>query len=427
MRLLFGNYAIDAARRELWHGAEAVQVEPQVFDLLLYLIRNRDRVVSKDELLSTIWHGRIVSESTLSSRINAARHAIGDSGEQQSLIRTIARRGIRFVGAVREESSEPSEVDSASVLPEVTPPRTISDRILSQTVTFCRTVDGVHLAVATVGDGPPVVKTANWLNHIEHDWKSPVWSPLIARLAAQFRLIRYDERGCGLSDWDVADFSLEAFVRDLEAVVDTLGLTRFALLGVSQGAAVAVAYATRHRERVSRLVLCGGYAMGWRKRGNATEIAQYEALITLIRHGWGQDNPAFRQVFTSRYVPGATLEQMNWFNDLQRESASPENAIRLARVLGDIDVSDLLSQVAAPTLVLHSRDDAAVPFEQGLMLAHGIPKARFVALDSRNHLPLSHEPAWQRFTDEVSDFLNENSGDSGPLAAAGLRQSGPLV
>ena len=231
----------------------------------------------------------------------------------------------------------------------------------------------MHLAVATAGHGLPLVKTANWLNHLEFDWQSPVWSPLFSRLAAQCQLVRYDERGTGLSDRDVADFSFEAFVSDLETVVDEYGLRRFALLGISQGAPVAIAYAVRHPDRVSRLVLCGGFAQGWRKRGNAADVARAEASVTLIREGWGQDNPAARQMFTSLIVPDATQEEMRWFNELERISASADTAIRLLHVLGDIDVTELLSRVAVPTLVLHSRGDARVPFEHGLTLARGIP------------------------------------------------------
>jgi DNA-binding winged helix-turn-helix (wHTH) protein/pimeloyl-ACP methyl ester carboxylesterase len=400
MRFVFGDCAIDPERRELSRGNAVVEVEPQVFDLLLLLIRRRDQVVSRDDLLDSVWNGRIVSESTVNSRIAAARRAIGDSGGEQQLIRTVARRGVRFVGDVREEPS-----NAGATAPDVVAARTPPPAAPAQEVTFCRTPDGVHLAVATIGDGPPLVKAANWLNHIEYDWASPIWSPLLVRLASDFRLIRYDERGNGLSDWEAADISFEAFVRDLETVVDALGLQRFALLGISQGAAVSVAYAVRHPERVSHLVLFGGYAVGWRKRGNATEITHREALHMLIPQGWGQDNPAFRQVFTSRMVPDGTREEMQWFNDLQRVTTSPESAVRLLNAVSGIDVVDLLPQVTVPTLVLHSRGDAWVPFEQGRMLAHGIPGARFVALDSRNHLVLSHEPAWHRFVDEVCDFL----------------------
>jgi pimeloyl-ACP methyl ester carboxylesterase len=272
-------------------------------------------------------------------------------------------------------------------------------------VRFLQTSDGAHLAVASVGNGPPLVKTANWLNHLEFDWQSPVWSPLFQRLAGQCRLIRYDERGMGLSNRDIGDFSFEAFVRDLETVVDALKLNRFALLGFSQGAPISIAYTVRHPQRVSRLILCGGFAQGWRKRGSAADVARAEASITLIREGWGQENPAARQMFTSLIVPDATLDEMRWLNDLERASASPETAIRLLHVIGDIDVSDLLPCITVPTLVLHARGDARVAFEHGLMLARSIPNARFVALESKNHLILSHEPAWPRFAAELCGFL----------------------
>ena len=391
MLFLFENYALDVNRRELRRDGTLLSVEPQVFDFLVYLINNRDRVVSKDDLVEAVWKGRIVSESTLTTRINAVRKAIGDSGEQQRLVRTIQRKGIRFVGDVQEGASDAPA-----------PPRPA----YSQDVTFCRTADGVHLAVATSGEGAPLVKTANWLNHIEFDWQSPVWSPLLELLSSKFQLVRYDERGNGLSDWDVADISFEAFVRDLEAVVDARGLKRFPLLGISQGAAVSIAYAARHPDRVSRLVIAGGYAKGWRRRGSAAEIARREAMLTLAHEGWGQDSIAFRQIFTSLYVPGATQEETRWFNELQRVSTSPDNAARLFTTFAEIDVSDLLPTVKCPTLILHSRDDLPVPFDQGRALAQGISGSRFVALESKNHLILSHEPAWPRFAQEVVDFLS---------------------
>ena len=387
MRFGFGDCEIDCDRRELRRSGTTVHVEPQVFDVLVHLVRHRDRVVTKDELIEAVWDGRSVSDDALTSRISAARRALGDTGTQQRLIRTIPRRGFRFIADVRRDGAE---------------------ALGSQDVTFCRTGDGVHLAVATAGRGTPLVKAANWLNHIEFDWRSPVWSPLFSRLAGEWQLVRYDERGTGLSDRDVAEFSFEGFVRDLEAVVDALGLERFALLGISQGAPVSIAYAVKHPERVSRLVLCGGFARGWRRRGNPAEVARAEASVTLIREGWGQDNPAARQMFTSLIVPDATSEEMRWFNELERMTASADTAIRLLHVLGDIDVSECLARVTVPTLVVHSRADARVPFEHGLLLARAIPGARFVALESKNHIILSHEPAWARFIEEVCGFLKED-------------------
>ena len=397
MQFHFRDFCLDVDRRELWRGSELQTVPPQVFDLLTYLIRNRERVVTKDDLIVTIWGGRVVSESTLTSSINAVRKAVGDSGGEQSLVRTVARKGIRFVGEVTEGA------------PKQPTARGISGPTPRQEVTFCQAIYGVNLAVASSGSGFPVLKVGTWLTHIEHDWNSGVWEPLITRLSAQFRLVRYDQRGCGLSDRDVADISFDALVDDIDAVVNSLELKRFALFGFSQGAAMSVAYATRHPNRVSHLVLSGGFPLGWRRHGSEAEIARREALITLIQHGWGLDNPAFHQVFSTRLFPDATPEMMHWLNELQRISTSPENAIRLQRAIGDFDVTELLPKLSVPTLVLHSRGDGTIPVELGLMMARGIPKARYVEVDSRNHLPLSSEPAWPRYVDEICTFLAAHS------------------
>ena len=281
---------------------------------------------------------------------------------------------------------------------------------LEQEIRFCTASDGVQLAYATVGSGPPLVKAANWLNHLDHDWESPVWRHMLRELSADHRLVRYDARGNGLSDWDAEDVSFEALVRDLETVVDAVGLERFPLLGISQGCAVSIAYAARHPARVSRLVLLGGYAVGWHGR-SAAEIELHRALLTLVKEGWGQDNAAFRQVFTSRFLPDGTAEQMRWFNDLQKNTTSPENAVRIQEALGAIDVRDLLPRIEAPTLVLHCREDAVVPFNLGRVLATSIPGARFVPLEGRNHLILENEPAWHKFLAETRRFLGaEPSG-----------------
>jgi class 3 adenylate cyclase/pimeloyl-ACP methyl ester carboxylesterase len=286
-------------------------------------------------------------------------------------------------------------------------PEVGSEDDAQQEIRFCTADDGVRIAYATAGSGPPLVKAANWLNHLEHDWISPAWRHVLRGLTRDFFLVRYDERGNGLSDWDAEDISFDSFVTDLETVVDAVGLERFPLLGISQGCSVCVAYAVRHPQRVTRLVLYGGYARGVRKRGDPQAEEHADAVITLMRQGWGRENPAFRQLWTTRFMPEATQEQAKWFNDLQRITASPENAIRIRRVLDHIDVTSLLAKVTAPTLVLHGRGDDAVPFEEGRRLAAGIPGARFVALDSRNHMILENEPAWPRFMEEVRSFLLE--------------------
>ncbi|MGZ3285685.1 MAG: alpha/beta fold hydrolase [Xanthobacteraceae bacterium] len=398
MQFLFDDHVLDVERRELRRASRLIAMEPQVFDLLVHLVRNRERVVSKDDLIEAVWQGRVVSESTLTSRINAVRKAVGDSGDAQRLIRTVQRKGIRFVGAV----SEAIAPDEPAVATKAEPSRVPA---LRHEIHFCTASDGVRIAYAEVGTGPPLLKAANWLNHLEYDWESPIWSPLLHELAAAHRLIRYDARGNGLSDWEVEDISFEAFVRDLESVVEATGIQRFALLGISQGCAVSIAYAVRHPERVSHLVLYGGFARGKRKRGSPKDIEQADAVLTLIRQGWGQENPAFRQIFTSLFIPGATAEQVQWFNELQQRTTSPENAARIRRAVDDIDVTDLLARVAVPTLVLHCRSDAGQPFEEGRTLAAGIRGARFVALEGHNHVILEGDPGWRRFLDEVKSFL----------------------
>ena len=345
-------------------------------------------MVGADELFDAVWQGRIVSLSTLTSRISAARAAIGDTGSEQRLIRTVARRGYRFVGEAADEAPPPAPA-------------------LHQEVQFCRSSDGVRLAWARVGSGPPIVKTGNWLNHIEYDWESPVWSHMLHWLASGRTLVRYDARGNGLSDWDVPEISFDAFVRDLEAVVDAAGLDRFTLFGASQGCAFSIAYAVKYPDRVDKLVLYGGFARGRRLRGTAADREQAEAMLTLMRTGWGQDNPAFRQFFTSLFVPGGTPEQMEWFNELQRKTTSAENAVKLRLVSDHMDVVALLPQIRTPTLVLHCRNDAVQPFEEGRFIAAGIPGARFVGLDGRNHLILEADPGWPRLQQEVESFLAE--------------------
>jgi pimeloyl-ACP methyl ester carboxylesterase/tRNA A-37 threonylcarbamoyl transferase component Bud32 len=282
---------------------------------------------------------------------------------------------------------------------------------IDQQIRFCTSSDGVGIAYATTGSGPPLVKAANWLSHLEVDGKSPVWRHWIRELSRHHTLVRYDERGCGLSDWNVDEFSLEAWVRDLEAVVDALELERFPLLGISQGGPIAIAYATRHPERVSHLILHGSYARGVSHRGvSEQEREERELLLSLIRVGWGKDHPAFRQVFTSLFIPDGTTEQIQWFNELQRVSAKPENAARMCAAFYTLDVRALAPQVRAPTLVLHGTGDMRIPFAEGRLLATLIPGARFVPIESRNHLILESEPGWPRFLQEVRRFLAVPAG-----------------
>jgi DNA-binding winged helix-turn-helix (wHTH) protein/pimeloyl-ACP methyl ester carboxylesterase len=400
MILSFADYTIDRSRRELRLQGEIVHVEPQVFDLLVYLVENRDRVVTKDDLLSAVWRGRIVSEATLSSRVDAARRAIGDTGDKQAFIRTVPRRGFLFCGdLVQTQPAIMAETKTAT--------QEVPTQARNQKVTFCRIPGGLHLAVATVGEGPCLVKTSNWLTHLEYDWQSPLYRQLFQRLSDHRALVRYDGRGTGLSDRDVQDISFDAFVQDLETVVDALNLEHFSLLGISQGVAIAAAYAARHPERVDKLVLHGGYAQGRKRRGSPVDDEQADAFTTLMRYGWGQENSAFMQAFSSIYVPKGTPEQIRWFTDLQRISTSAENALRIRDACDQIDVTALLPNIRAATLVTHSRNDHVTPFEQGRLLATLIPGARLLALDSDNHPILPDEPAWSKWVNEIEEFLSD--------------------
>jgi pimeloyl-ACP methyl ester carboxylesterase/DNA-binding CsgD family transcriptional regulator len=277
-------------------------------------------------------------------------------------------------------------------------------------IQFTRSHDGVRLAWTSSGSGPTLIKAATWLSHLEFDWDSPVWSHVLAGLSAHATLVRYDERGCGLSDWAVQDLSFESWVRDLETVADAIGEPRFGLLGISQGASIAIAYAARHPQRVSHLVLHGGYARGREVRSDSPQTREEnETMIKLAELGWGKADPAFRQFFTTQFIPGGSPEQHQWFNELERLSTSASNAARFMREFARIDVTTLLGQVRCPTLVLHSRHDVRVPFEEGRLLASGIPGARFVPIESGNHLLLGDEAGWPRWLDEVRAFLPKPS------------------
>ena len=343
---------------------------------------------------------------------------VATTGALLKAMRTLSRTADREA----KESAPPSARADPDHLPEKSGSTDRPGTAAEQVVQYCFADDSVRLAYAMVGNGPPIVKTANWLTHLDYDWDSPVWRHWMGEFSRNHRLIRYDHRGNGLSDWQVADLSFEAYVQDLETVVEAAGLERFALLGLSLGCAIAIAYAVRHPERLTHLVLYGGFARGWAVRASPEEIAQRGALRSLMKHGWGQDNPAFRQVFSSRYMPDATTEQMRWMNELQLTTTSPDNALRLDETASMVDVRPLLPQVKVPTLIMHCRDDAVVPFAEGKLLADSIAGSRFLSLEGRNHIILESEPSWGRSVAEVRDFLGNDLS-----ASAGERGRSPHV
>ena len=276
-----------------------------------------------------------------------------------------------------------------------------------QDIRFVRAMDGALLAWTAVGPagGPPIVKAANWLSHLELDWQAPIWSPLFRDLARRHRFVRYDERGCGLSDWRVPEISFETFVGDLEAVVDAAGLARFPLLGISQGASVSIEYAARHPERVSHLILFGGYDAGWRHGASAEEIREREAIRVLTEAGWGSDDPAYRHLFSHTFMPTASEAELAWFDEFQRRTTSPRNAVRFLDAFASIDVRHRLAELRVPTLILHSRGDQRIPCATGRRMAATIPGAEFVSLESSNHLLLGRESASRALLEAVQEFL----------------------
>ncbi|WP_353807432.1 alpha/beta fold hydrolase [Agromyces sp. SYSU T00194] len=397
---LFDAYALDTARLQLRRDGDPVHVEPRAFDVLVHLVERRERVVTKEELLDAVWGDRFVSEAALTTALRTARRAVGDSGEAQRVVRTVHGRGYQFVAdAALERPAAEASAAEASVT--AAPP--LAAR---QDIRFCRAADGARIAYASVGDGPPLLKAANWITHLDLEWRSPVWGHWMQGLAQGRTLVRYDERGCGLSDWDVGEFTFDDWVDDLETVVDAVGIERFPLIGVSQGAAVALAYAVRHPERVTKLILAGGYARGRLVRATSAEERSEAALdLDLARVGWARQDPSFMRVFASQFLPQGSQQEWDDFTTFQRATTSGQNAVRFLEEFARIDVSDIAHLVRCPTLIVHSRDDVRVPASQATELAALIPDSRLALLDSANHLLGASEPAWPQFLAHVDDFL----------------------
>lgn len=395
---LFADCAFDADRFELRRAGRAVHVEPQVADVLAYLLEHRDRLVSRTELLDSVWGNRFVTDSALSSRLMQARKAVGDDGQRQAVIATVHARGFRFVAPV-----EIAEQPMSAEVPDARAPAGAA----GQQVRYAVAPDGVTVAYAEAGAGTPLVKAANWLTNVELEWESPIWGHWLHELSREHRLIRYDERGCGLSDWDVPRFSFEDWVDDLELVIDAAGIEQpFTLLGISQGGAVAIAYAVRHPERVARLVLVGAYARGRLVRAQTAEQREEAGLdLEIAKVAWRRDDDAFRQVFASQFLPDASRELWDAFNRLQRSTTSTENVVSFLDVFARIDVTALAPRVQCRTLIVHSHDDLRVPRAQARELLSLIPRSRLVMLASGNHILTAGEAAWPAFLAELRAFL----------------------
>jgi DNA-binding winged helix-turn-helix (wHTH) protein/pimeloyl-ACP methyl ester carboxylesterase len=389
----FGPFRLDVRERRLSRAGKVIPLRGKVFDTLSVLVENSGRLLTKQELLDAVWPGTVVEENNLNHNVSVLRKALGEKATGQKYIETVPKIGYRFAAPVEADGSpaEPTALASAKA---------------RQEIRYCTTGDGVRLAYASIGNGPPLVKASNWLTHLDLEWGSPIWRHWWAALSVHHRVVRYDERGNGMSQRDVPDVSFDTWIRDLETVVDAAGLDRFSLLGISRGGPIALAYAVKHPDRVSHLVLYGAFTAGLDHVGTPHEKEERRALVSLMRHGWGLKNPAFCKMFTCRFFPEATSEHEQWFDELQRVSTSPENAAKLMERDDEIDVRPLIRKVSVPTLVMHCDRDQAVPPKFGQQLAAEIPGARYVSLPSANHLILETEPAWPLFLEELGEFLN---------------------
>ncbi len=393
MIYLFADCRLDTSRHVLARAGAPVHVEPQVFELLVVLAGAGGDVVSKEDLIERVWGGLNVSDATISARINAARKAVGDDGKTQSIIRTVPKRGFQLAAPLRTESPAPAADQAEGGEKPAT--------------RFTRSFDGALIAHAHHGNGPPLVRVSHWLSHLELDWESPVWRPLLDRLGQNFTLCRYDQRGTGLSTRDSTGLTLDSFVRDLKAVADANGLDRFPIFAVSQAVPVAIRFAALYPERVSRMVLYGGYAVGRVYRDAGEGQVDEETLLGLIRAGWGRENTAFLSAFTALFMPDGTPEQVASFVKIQNESISPQSAALLRTAVDRFVVEDDLEKVQAPVMVLHANRDAIHPMSQGQLLAARLPNAQFIMLESRNHAPLPQDASWNTLVDTIIRFCRQ--------------------
>ncbi|GAB5446641.1 alpha/beta hydrolase [Gymnodinialimonas sp.] len=384
----FADVELDVARHRLTRGGTPVHVEPQVFDLIAALARDAPNLLSYDAMIAEIWGGRIVSDATLSARISAARTALGDTGKAQAVIRTVPRRGIQMAVPVTQPQDTPAP--EASQIPR-------------QVIRFATSQDGTSIAYAVSGeDGPLLVRGGHWISHLEHDWQNPVWQPLLARLNAGRRLIRFDPRGSGLSDRAPAAMGLEASVADLHAVLQATAQDPVDIIAVSQSAPVALAHAARYPETIRRIVLVNGFAQGSLARG---DVAGTQALLSMIRAGWGVPGSPFVKAFATLFLPQGTAEEVAGLVEMQGLSASAEGAAILREAIGAFDVTDVLEQVTAPVLVLSSEGDAIHPSDQSRVLARHLPNAEFQSLPTANHVVAPSDPAFEIMLDAADAFL----------------------
>lgn len=385
----FGPFHLDVQERRLLRDGALVPLSGKAFDTLVALVEGANTLQRQQALMERLWPDTVVEPNSLQYNVSLVRRVLdGAAGVE---IQTLRGQGYRLIAeVVRTHAHAPRSH-------------------VAQRTHFCKAGDGARLAFAKLGDGRPIVKAANWLSHVELDWHGDVWTTWLELLGRERCLVRYDARGNGLSDWHPPTITFDDFVSDLGVVFDAAAVERAPIIGICQGASVAVAYAARQPERVSALVLVGGCARGWRVKGHPRLVERFEALMVLMRQGWGGRNAAFRQIFTTAFFPNATAELAESWNELQRQTTTPDNAANILSALGDIDIRSDMARIRVPTLVLHSKDDAVVPMSDGVELATGIAGARFVPLDSPNHLLVPDDPTWPRVAAEIDSFLTQET------------------
>lgn len=399
MRFSFADYVLDTDSYALTRDGAAVQVEPQVFDLLALLAANAGKLVTRDRLVEEIWNGRVVSEATIAARINAARRAVGDDGKAQAVIRTIPRRGLEMIVPVRIETPQaPAPNDAAADS--------------KQTIRYTTSADGTGIAYAISGDGPPLLYASHHISHLERDWANPFWRPTLDKLGTRHRLIRYDMRGTGLSDPGPKGAGLDEHMADLLAVAGAAGVSCAPVLANLNSAAVAVRLAVDVPERISRMILLEGYARGRAMRGAEPTETENDPFVALLRGGgWGDVNNGYMRAWMSMAAPGVSYEQLSALIEDVATTCEPEHMIENRRTIDRYDVRDWLGRVTVPTLVIHARNGILHPLEEGRILAAGIPDAEFLVVETGNTLCFSTDPTWAQQTDAILDFLaREDAG-----------------
>jgi pimeloyl-ACP methyl ester carboxylesterase/DNA-binding winged helix-turn-helix (wHTH) protein len=394
---VFGPFLLDVDERRFLRDGDEIRLRGKLFDTLCFLAENPGRLLRKEELLQAVWPDTIVEENNLDHCISQLRKVFG---LDYKFIETVPRQGYRFTADVKGASTGPRLVN-LDPTPEF-------EDAPEQEVRYFTASDGARLAYTVGGEGPPLIRAVDWINHLDFEWKNPFLRRWFSEIMRHNTFLRYDQRGSGMSDWNITDFSFDRTMQDFEELIEEAGFKQFSIMGTCQGGAVAAAYAARHPERVSKLILVGAFASGWPSQGSMA-VEQFNAMLTLIRLGWGRDNPAFRQLWTSLFRPDASQSEMDWMNELQRITASPENAVRMLSEFPKINIVDQLPKVCCPTLVIHSRDDAVVPVQEGRLIASRIRGSRFVELASPSHQVDPGKPAWKDFVEEFSGFLEWES------------------